>query len=151
MSYKVAIASSDGRHVDLPFGEAPEFLIYEVDGNGEYVFTETRKWEEEALPAGSGHEVVPEKERGCGPVPCTGNGTRCGGAYLRKVELVEDCRAVICSDIGFKVRKQFASRTISVFDITGDIQKIIETIISYYDRIDHHRTPSGVETVKKTK
>lgn len=33
MSYKIAIGSSDGIHVNLKFGEVQKFLIYEVDSD----------------------------------------------------------------------------------------------------------------------
>ena len=32
MSYKIAVATSDGLNVDLHFGSAPSFEIYEVEG-----------------------------------------------------------------------------------------------------------------------
>ena len=42
MSYKVAIASTDGINVDAHFGSASSFLIYEVDADGSYENIEKR-------------------------------------------------------------------------------------------------------------
>ena len=42
MSYKIAVATSDGLNVDLHFGSAPSFDIYDVDGI-DFLKVETRK------------------------------------------------------------------------------------------------------------
>ena len=42
MAYKIAIGSSDGKIVDLKFGEVNKFLIYEVDD--EVVLSEEREY-----------------------------------------------------------------------------------------------------------
>lgn len=46
MSYKIAVASSDGIHIDETFGSAKEFLIYEVTDEV-YVKSEVRAAEQE--------------------------------------------------------------------------------------------------------
>lgn len=43
MSYKIAIASSDGKFVNQHFGKAQQFLIVELKDDGSYEFLETRK------------------------------------------------------------------------------------------------------------
>ncbi|HEY0196185.1 MAG TPA: NifB/NifX family molybdenum-iron cluster-binding protein [Methanobacterium sp.] len=42
MSYKVAVASSDGKFVNQHFGMAQQFLIFEIDDD-EYKFMELRR------------------------------------------------------------------------------------------------------------
>lgn len=133
MEYQIAVASSDGIHSDLSFGEAEKFLIYRVNSNQEYRLAEIRNWDES--------DTAEEKEDvGCRS-GCTNvhGGAGCGGANIRKVSLIEDCRSIVCSKVGLKVRKQFEARAISVFDIDTEIQKALEKIIAYYERIDHHQ------------
>lgn len=43
MSYKIAIASSDGKFVNQHFGRAKQFLIVEIEDDGSYQYLETRK------------------------------------------------------------------------------------------------------------
>lgn len=43
MSFKVAVASSDGKYINQHFGWAQQFLIFEIDDNGEYKFLEPQK------------------------------------------------------------------------------------------------------------
>lgn len=135
MLYRIAIASSDGVNIDLSFGAADRFMIYEVDENKGYHMVEIRKWEDVQADAGN------ENERGACGGGCSNAfaGTGCGGANIRKVSLIEDCRSIVCAEVGFKVRKQFAARAISVFDVQGEIREALEKIIGYYDKIDHHQ------------
>ena len=44
VSYKIAVASSDGANIDLTFGEAFEFTVYEAEGT-DYKVLEKRKYE----------------------------------------------------------------------------------------------------------
>jgi predicted Fe-Mo cluster-binding NifX family protein len=52
MSYKIAVATSDGIMVDLPFGAADSFKIYEVDDNKEYYVSEIREYVSDINQAG---------------------------------------------------------------------------------------------------
>jgi nitrogen fixation protein NifX len=77
MSYKVAVASSDGKFVNQHFGMAQQFLIFEIDDEGEYKFIELR----ENVPA------------------CDVEG-HTEDAMRRSIELISDCKVVIASQIG---------------------------------------------------
>lgn len=77
MSYKVAVASSDGKFVNQHFGMAQQFLIFEIDDEGEYKFIELR----ENVPA------------------CDVEG-HTEDAMSRSIHLISDCKAVIASQIG---------------------------------------------------
>lgn len=48
MAYKIAAASSDGVYIDLSFGAADSFYIYEIDEENQYHFCEIRKYTENA-------------------------------------------------------------------------------------------------------
>lgn len=43
MSYKIAIATSDGKFVNQHFGRANQFLIVELKGDGSYEVLEPQK------------------------------------------------------------------------------------------------------------
>ncbi len=77
MSYKVAVASSDGKFVNQHFGWAQQFLIFEIDDDGEYKFLELR----ENTPA------------------CDVEG-HTEDAMTRSVNLISDCDAVLAGQIG---------------------------------------------------
>lgn len=77
MSFKVAVASSDGKYVNQHFGMAGQFLIFEIDDEGEYKFIELRE-----------------------NVPACDVGGHTEDAMNRSVELILDCKAVIASQIG---------------------------------------------------
>ncbi len=77
MSFKVAVASSDGKFVNQHFGMAQQFLIFEIDDGGEYKFLELR----ENAPA------------------CDVEG-HTEDDMTRSVKLISDCKAVIASQIG---------------------------------------------------
>lgn len=73
---KIAVASTDGKLVDLHFGDANRFLIYKIeDGEGKF------------------HEIR-EKT----PMPLNNHQER----WIASVDLINDCKAVISSKIGNK-------------------------------------------------
>lgn len=137
MPYKIAVASSDGKNIDLSFGGAKEFYIYEIGEDNSVVLLETRK------PSKS--EIDSERvtcTEGCGEKEkegCSG-----GGGHIPKMELVEDCRCVLCKKIGFQVKKQLEKRAIATFDIEYNIDDALEKIVMYFDRMDHHKSLRGI-------
>lgn len=189
MSYKIAVASSDGRLVDQTFGAAKAFLIYEV-ADGAYKRLEERVFREEvtdkngqAPPAGcnppagcgdgkaGGDSSEAEGSRGktessgasdagsnygsegsgCGSQAgdsCGSDaGSRCGkggcggaGEASKKVELVADCRCVVCKKIGFQIQKQLERKAISSFDVDCSVEEALNRISFYYGRMDKHES-----------
>ena len=142
MSYKIAVASSDGKQIDETFGSAKRFMIYEV-ADGIYKRLEERVFCEEetdnndvSIVNGCNSPVGCKKEGGCG----TGGG--CGGAgeASAKVELVSDCRCVVCKKIGFDIQKQLERKAISAFDVTCPVEEALEKISHYFTRMDNHES-----------
>ena len=76
MSYRVAVASSDGKYVNEHFGRAKQFLIFNVTDN-QSEFYELRK----------------------NDPPCTGDGHN-QDQMSKTVDLLADCKAVLVSQIG---------------------------------------------------
>lgn len=144
MSIKVAIASSDGLNIDLHFGQANAFFIYELKGS-KFKLTEKRE-----LPAGVNEPTSPEKLSaqnfgggcngggfGCGSGGgCGGSGGGCGGGaagpLAPAVELLLDCRSVVAAQIGRGMRRQFERNAISVFDIELPIEEALNKLAAYY-------------------
>ncbi len=137
MSYKIAVVSSDQRKIDLNFGAASEFLIYEVRENGEFGLIERRK--------------VPETLQGeelsssCGKKgECKGGGCHDSGPQNPKVDLISDCRCLLCKKTGSPVQKQLDRKAISSFDVDGEIEEAIHKIVLYFYRVDHHHSLRGI-------
>ena len=146
MSIKVAIASSDGLNIDLHFGQAKSFLIYELKGS-KFELTEKRE-----VPVSENEPVSPEAAVsqdqnfgdgcsgagfGCGS-GCGGSGGGCGGGasgpLAPAVELLLDCRSVVAAQIGQGMRRQFERNAISVFDIELPISEALEKLAAYYTK-----------------
>lgn len=71
---KIAIASTDGKLVDLHFGDANKFLIFEIeDGEGKF------------------HEIREKTD-----LPLNNHTDR----WVASIDLINDCKAVICNKIG---------------------------------------------------
>lgn len=139
MSIKVAIASSDGLNIDLHFGQAKEFIIYEAQ-NGVFVKKETRALPQVVEPVEntSEGECSPAVGFGCGS-GCGGGGGGCcgggaGGPASPAVELLSDCRSVVATQFGQNIRRQFERKAISVFDIELPVSEALEKLAAYYKK-----------------
>lgn len=165
MSYLIAVATSDAKAVDLGFGAAKGFHIYEVEGT-DYKEKEYREFTEEEISSGAGarnekggedtasqiskcaesQEVCGGQTSGCGAGSqggCGGNGGGhggCGGSdgALRKVNLIADCRSLVCKKIGFQAQKQLEKKAIAGFDVECSVDEALTKIATYFDKIDNH-------------
>lgn len=136
MAYKIAVGSSDGIHVNLKFGEVTKFLIYEVSD-------EIRLVEERSVENDAEMSEIRENScntAGCSDDVCGGNGSGCSGSsdVISKVDLISDCRCVVCKKIGFQAQKQFEKKAISVFDVECKVEEALEKITFYYGKVDKH-------------
>ena len=135
MSYRIAVASSDGARVDLHFGAASFFSIYEVDDGGHYSLLEQRtvpQPEADGTPAACAPAA-------CGSGACGQGGGGCGSAGPSvRVELLSDVRAVVAAKIGFNVTKQLEKKAISGFDVDCTVQEALTKITKYFYSVDNH-------------
>lgn len=144
MSYKIAVASSDGLQIDETFGAAKSFIIYEV-ADGIYRKLEERAFREEgtdndgisAADSCNSSDIC-KTGGGCG----SGTGGGCGGIgeASEKVELISDCRCVVCKKIGFHIQKQLERKAISAFDVSVSVEEALEKISHYFTRMDNHES-----------
>ncbi len=119
MAYKIAVSSSDGVSIDTSFGQAEKFLIYEVRESG-ITLSETR---------------YPRERRNAG---CDEKGGS-GCSEHSGLELVSDCKCVICKSFGQRVFKYFEHNGIYAFDIEHDIDTALKKITAYLDRVEFHQ------------
>ena len=138
MSIKVAIASLDKTNIDLHFGQATQFEIYELRGD-HFEFLETRNAQKSEVTS----EDTPAYSGGCGSgfgggcgSGCGGFGGGCGGGGSGQVsptvQLLLDCRSVVAAQIGQNVRRQFERNAVSVFDIELPIEEALKKLAAYY-------------------
>jgi len=141
MSIKIAIATSDGLNIDLHFGQASKFEIYELHGD-HFEFLETRKVLKSEQTADEAPENGDGAGFGCGSGFSGGCGSGCGGGcgggangpIAPAVELLLDCRAIVAAQIGQNVRRQFERKAVSVFDIELPIAEALEKLAAYYTK-----------------
>lgn len=169
MTYKIAVASSDGITVDGAFGEVTEFRIYQVEGE-QYTQVEYRKMPEpliqkpedtavaqradstdqqncggqdsEHTEAGCcGGQDSDPTEAGC----CGGHGGHggcgCGTSdgSSIRIEALSDCRSIVCKKIGPHAKKLLERKAIAAFDVDCSVEDALKKIIFYYNRMDRHK------------
>ncbi|WP_044916988.1 NifB/NifX family molybdenum-iron cluster-binding protein [Butyrivibrio sp. WCE2006] len=142
MAYLIAVASSDDVNVDLTFGAAAGFTIYEVEGTS-YRKKEYRQVPNESNSAdvgGNGYGCGGGNEAGCGTGGGCGAGGGCGhGGAQPKVELISDCRSLVCKKIGFQAQKQLEKKQIASFDVSCSVEDALTKISTYFDKLDNHK------------
>ncbi|MGL6199611.1 MAG: NifB/NifX family molybdenum-iron cluster-binding protein [Lachnospiraceae bacterium] len=133
MSYKIAIASSDEVQVDLTFGGALEFLIYDVSDEGVYTLSEIRS-------------VIDQSDGGCSGCGNPGAGG-CGGngEDSPRVNLLEDCRCIICKKIGFKAEKALQKKAVAGFAVDCSVTEALNKITMYFNKVDNHENLRGLQ------
>ena len=137
MSIKVAIASSDKINIDLHFGQARQFEIYELRGD-HFEYLETREAPKSEQPSDEGTAASAGFSGGCGGgFGCgSGCGGGCGGGAggpaSPAVQLLLDCRSIVAAQIGQNIRRQFERNAVSVFDIELPIEEALQKLAAYY-------------------
>jgi nitrogen fixation protein NifX len=133
MVYNIAVASTDGINIDKHFGASDSFLIIKVNDDGTY----------ENL----GERVVAEEQNTTTSTSCGGGsscGHSCGGhsdpAIQKKVEVISDCRCLLCSKCGPGSEKQLGKNNIATFYIDLKLDEALKTIIKYYKKSDEHQS-----------
>lgn len=142
MSYLIAVGSSDGKQVDLHFGSAAEFFIYEIEGE-DIRLKEKRQIEKQEEDSSAHSDTTGNcASAGCGKGGCnSGKKNGCGGqeGIVKLVEQVADCRAIVCSKVGFKAQKALEKKAISVFDVTCEVEEALGKIAKYFHTLDSHK------------
>ena len=114
--YLIAVATSDGVHVDTPFGEAERFEVYEITKDA-YCKLEERtvvQHDEGVLKDGQDADLRSQA-----------NDTE---------QCVTDCTFVVCSKIGFHMQKLLAKHAVTAFDVECTIDEALHKIGCYLAR-----------------
>ncbi|GHT32411.1 dinitrogenase iron-molybdenum cofactor biosynthesis protein [Bacteroidia bacterium] len=98
--YRIAIASNNGESVNQHFGQAENFLIYEISDEGEIEFIDDR-----AVGANN-HSPSPQQV----------------------ADSIADCRAVFVLRIGQQSSRIVRERGITPFEVDFPLHKIFETL-----------------------
>lgn len=97
---KIAVASTNGKNVDLHFGDANRFLIYEIN-DGEGKFQEIR--EKTEIP------IDNHQER-----------------WVASIDIIEDCKAVLCSKFGKEPMIELRKLGIKPIELKCEVRHGIE-------------------------
>lgn len=101
---RIAIASSDGKNVDLHFGDASHFLIFQVEGN-KVNFVELREKENKPLQEHSDR-------------------------WMQSLNMIKDCKAILCSKMGQEPAFKLKEVGITPVQFTGTILEAIKFYLS---------------------
>lgn len=105
MAYRIAIASSDGESVDQHFGQAGNFLIYEIS-DGQVKFIEDRE-----VTANPGEEFHSDAN------------------FERITILLKDCKAVFVRKIGERAIRYLLVNGIKSFPVDFSLNFIFTTLL----------------------
>ena len=109
MSYRIALASSDGLHIDRHFGHSDGFVIVAVEPSGNFV----------------------EQERRQAKAPCQ-HGFHDAGAMQAAVRALRDCRYVVAEAIGPGAQKALEQQDILPLEIEGaTVAQVVQKIYVY--------------------
>lgn len=161
MSYKIAVASSDGIAIDGHFGSASQFYILQVNDDESYQIVENRrltdvikninlpdtdalvKQDQDSVKNTNSCNSSPNcSQDSCGMGCSSSQGGGCGGhsdaRINAKIEVIADCRCLLCLKCGPGAERQLERKAITVFQIDIPIADALNKIIPYYSKLDNH-------------
>jgi predicted Fe-Mo cluster-binding NifX family protein len=100
---RIALASSDGINVNLHFGKAFKFSIYELEGNKPN-FLETREVEKN----------TEEKHQ-----------------WDKSLKIIRDCEVVICVQAGMKARLGLKKTGIKLVEDEGPVKEVLDRYLKH--------------------
>jgi nitrogen fixation protein NifX len=102
MTHRIAIASSDGKNIDLHFARAGQFYIFDVNDT-DYTFIELRKC-----------EIILNNDE---------------NEFDKAIQKLFDCRAVFVSQIGRGALSYVVSSELRVFEAPYPIESVLEKLV----------------------
>jgi predicted Fe-Mo cluster-binding NifX family protein len=105
MSYKVAVASSDGKVINQHFGRSRQFLVFNITDDRKIEFLELRE----------------------GEPPC-GFGEHNDDLLAKAVAMISDCRFLLASQIGPGAEGVLRSKGIRTLLASDYINKVLEKL-----------------------
>jgi len=136
MSIKIAVGSSNGIVINQHFGSGTKFYIFELLGDGNSKFIETREVETEVVASAS--ITCNDTECNSGVDSGCGSGCHSGGhdeaGLIGKINLISDCQAVLVNQVGKGAEKLLLKNGISAFEAKDSIEKAFSKLYIYYKR-----------------
>ncbi|GAA2182684.1 hypothetical protein GCM10009785_23000 [Brooklawnia cerclae] len=127
MEYRIAVASSDGIHIDQHFAEVSDFLVLVVDSDRGETRTEGRR-RAPAVDAAEGE---------------TGRSVTCIGTDIERLgrtgELLADCRYLLTVAIGRKPQAVLLRHGIDTLETDGTLDAVIPQLNKYVVGRSHAR------------
>ncbi|HEY5586930.1 MAG TPA: NifB/NifX family molybdenum-iron cluster-binding protein [Ruminiclostridium sp.] len=108
MSYKIAVASSDGKVVNQHFGHSRQFIVFEVNDVGKWSVIEIRTTN-----------------------PVCGMGEHNDSSMQKAVKLLSDCKIVLVSQIGYGAQQALKSEGIEAYIISNFIDIALVEVVNY--------------------
>ena len=113
MTYKIAIGTSDGKNIDLHFGQLNSISIFEVnESDGTYSFLESRKIER--------YQKKEAAETGCS----------CGTEKIGK--LINDCTYLLVAKIGNKPYRILQENNVNCIEAPFEMNEAVSKLNDYY-------------------
>ena len=109
--WRIAIASSDGKAVDLHFDNAGLFRIVDLDESGACWFAESRP----VPPLCGSDEHRPENLQ-----------------YV--IDTLKDCSGVLAARVAMDVKRMMELNCIEVFEFPHDINRALLSVSDYFSR-----------------
>lgn len=109
--WRVAIASSDGKTVDLHFDNTCLFQIVDLDEDGVCRFAESRP----VPPLCGSDEGRPEN-------------------LLYMIDTLKDCSGVLAARVAMDVKRMMELNCIAVFEFPHDIDRALLSVSDYFSR-----------------
>ena len=122
MSYKIAVATSDGKIIDTHFGHTGTFLIIRVNENdGSY-----EEIEERNVAAACFEQRSPQEQD---------SHAGCGSALMEEIaQQLKDVEFVLCAKVGPQAIRALARYDITTLDVIMPIDRAVLKVNQYRDR-----------------
>lgn len=122
MIYYIAVTSSDGVKVDLHFGQADQFHVFQADTEtGALKLSELRR--------------IPDTVHG---VHDSVTGGTCNGQDEAKIsaiaELLQDCTYLLTAKIGIRPYRVLQRAGVSCMEISGEVSDAVYKLNFYYKK-----------------
>lgn len=121
MSFKVSIATLDGKNVNEHFGQCKQFYVFQVGLDGSYKKLEVR--------------LVNQTQNNVGFQGCNGC-TNTHDNLLGTIQLLSDCKYILASRVGKNVENSLKKHGITSFSIELPIDEAIQKIVIYENRLN---------------
>ena len=109
MPLRVSVASSDGKFINQHFGHAEQFLIFDIDDEGNYEYIELRKNE-----------------------PTCSGGNHTAGSMKNAVGVLDGVKVVLVAQIGPGASQNLLLSGIQSFSVPSYIDEALEKLGSSY-------------------